>query len=350
MTQFTQRQQNILSFIGQKTEATNQEILAELQEKGDLISRETLVRELNALIKEDAVEKIGKGRGITYQKKGVHPLLVPLNVDVYLAKDVDVRAPKPILFTFDMFPKLADILTAKEVDELTRENEKYRARIKSMPPVLLQKELERITIELSWKSSKLEGNTYTLLDTEALIKENKEAAGHSKEEAVMILNHKKALDYILKNKEKFKALSLRGIEDVHRLLVDGLNIHFGLRSRAVGITGTAYRPLDNQHQIAEAVEKAASEINKMKDAWSKALAALLMIAYIQPFEDGNKRASRLLANACLLAHNACPLSFRSIDETEYKKALTIFYELNNATLMKKLFVDQWHFAVQNYFV
>ena len=210
--------------------------------------------------------------------------------------------------------------------------------------------MERVTIELSWKSSKIEGNTYTLLDTESLIKEHKEAVGHTKEEAAMILNHKKALDHILGSKNKLKALSLRAIEDVHRLLVDGLNVNFGLRSRAVGITGTAYRPLDNKHQITEAMEKAVMEINKMEDAWNKALTALLLIAYIQPFEDGNKRASRLLANACLLAHNACPLSFRSIDETEYKKALTVFYELNNATLMKKLFIEQWRFAVQNYFV
>ena len=210
--------------------------------------------------------------------------------------------------------------------------------------------MERVTIELSWKSSKIEGNTYTLLDTESLIKEHKEAVGHTKEEAAMILNHKKALDHILGSKNKLKALSLRAIEDVHRLLVDGLNVNFGLRSRAVGITGIAYRPLDNKHQITEAMEKAVMEINKWEDAWSKALAALLLIAYIQPFEDGNKRASRLLANAGLLAHDVCPLSFRSIDETEYKKALTVFYELNNAALMKKLFVEQWRFAVRNYFL
>lgn len=350
MTQFTQRQRNILDFLAQKTGATNQEILVGLQNKGEFISRETLVRELNSLVKESAVEKIGKGRGVTYQKKGAHPLLVALDVGAYLAKEVDVRAPKPISFNFEIFSKLEGIFTPHEIAELRTENEGYQMRIEKLSPALLQKELERITIELSWKSSKIEGNTYTLLDTEALIKEHTEAAGHSKEEAVMILNHKKALDYILTNKEKFKTLSLRSIEDVHRLLVEGLNVNVGLRSRAVGITGTAYRPLDNKHQIAEAVEKAVTEINKMGDAWNRALASLLFIAYIQPFEDGNKRASRLLANACLLAHGACPLSFRSIDETEYKKALTVFYELNNASLMKKLFLEQWRFAVQNYFV
>ena len=350
MTQLTPRQQNILDFIGQRGEATNQEILAELEKKGDLISRETLVRELNALAERNAIAKTGKGRGVTYSAKNAHPLLVPLDVEKYLTQEVDIRAPKPILFNFEILSRIEGTFTPAEITELNAENEVYQKRVGALSPALLSKELERVTIELSWKSSKIEGNTYTLLDTESLIKEHKEAVGHTKEEAAMILNHKKALDHILGSKNKLKALSLRAIEDVHRLLVDGLNVNFGLRSRAVGITGTAYRPLDNKHQITEAMEKAVMEINKMEDAWNKALTALLLIAYIQPFEDGNKRASRLLANACLLAHDACPLSFRSIDETEYKKALTVFYELNNATLMKKLFIEQWCFAVQNYFV
>ena len=350
MTQFTPRQQNILDFVEQKKEATNQEILAELEKKGDLISRETLVRELNALVEREALVKTGKGRGVTYSVKSAHPLLAPLDVEKYLAQEVDVRAPKPIQFNFDIFSKMEGLFLPAEIAELNTENEAYRKRVRVLSPALLAKEYERVTIELSWKSSKIEGNTYTLLDTESLIKEHREAAGHTKEEAVMILNHKKALDYILRSREKFKKLSLRDIEDVHRLLVDGLNVNFGLRSRAVGITGTAYRPMDNKHQIAEAVEKATAEINKLADAWSRGFAALLLIAYIQPFEDGNKRASRLLANACLLAHDACPLSFRSIDETEYKKGITVFYEMNNAALMKTLFLEQWRFALQNYFL
>lgn len=350
MTQFSIRQQNILDFLGQKGKTNNQEILAELQNKGERISRETLVRELNALVKKNAVGKRGKGRGVTYQKKGAHPLLLPLDVDAYLAKDVDTRAPKSIPFDFETFSKLEGVFTPYEIDDLRAENERYKKRAEKLSSTLLQKELERITIELSWKSSKIEGNTYTLLDTEMLIKEHKEAAGHTKEEAAMILSHKKALDYILKSKEKFKTLSVRAIEDVHRLLVEGLEVNHGIRGRAVGITGTVYRPLDNQHQITEAMGKAAETINALEDPWSKSLASLLLIAYIQPFEDGNKRTSRLIANACLLSHAACPISFRSIDETEYKKALTVFYELNNATLMKKLFAEQWRFAVHNYFL
>jgi Fic family protein len=91
------------------------------------------------------------------------------------------------------------------------------------------------------------------------------------------------------------------------------------------------------------------EINKQKNPFVKTLIAMLVIAYIQPFEDGNKRTSRIIGNAILIAHDACPLSFRSIDELEYKKAILLFYEQNNFSYFKELFIKQFEFAVKNYF-
>ena len=222
---------------------------------------------------------------------------------------------------------------------------------KTCPPAIIKKEFERLTVELSWKSSQIEGNTYSLIDTEILIKENKEAEGHKKEEAVMILNHKKALEYIIGNRNEFKNLTLRKIEDVHGLIIDGLSVAKGLRKKAVGITGTKYRPLDNEYQIREMMEKTVDVVNKkLDDPFSKAIFTTLMISYIQPFEDGNKRASRLLGNSILLANNACPLSYRSINEADYKKAVIIFYEQNSARFFKELFIEQFKFAVSNYFL
>ena len=166
----------------------------------------------------------------------------------------------------------------------------------------------------------------------------------------MILNHKKALDYIFGNKQKFKTVSLRDAEDIHRLLVEGLNVNFGLREKPMGITGTNYRPLDNKYQIQEALKLGLGKINAASDPWNRALMALVAISYIQPFEDGNKRTARLLANACLLADNVCPLSLRNTGETEYKKAMILFYELQNASLAKKLFLEQYDFSLANYFL
>ncbi|OGZ26377.1 MAG: hypothetical protein A3F95_02240 [Candidatus Nealsonbacteria bacterium RIFCSPLOWO2_12_FULL_39_31] len=167
----------------------------------------------------------------------------------------------------------------------------------------------------------------------------------------MILNHKKALEYIIGNRNEFKNLTLRKIEDIHGLIVDGLSVTKGLRKKAVGITGTKYRPLDNEHQIREMMEKTVEVVNKkLDDPFSKAIFTTLMISYIQPFEDGNKRASRLLGNAILLANNACPLSYRSVNEADYKKAVIIFYEQNSARFFKELFIEQFKFAVSNYFL
>jgi len=102
---------------------------------------------------------------------------------------------------------------------------------------------------------KIEGNTYSLLETEQLIKNQQEASGHSKEEAVMILNHKKALDYIGSNKNEFQNVSVSKIENIHSLIVDSLNVTKNLRKSLVGITGTNFKPLDNEYQIKEAFGK-----------------------------------------------------------------------------------------------
>lgn len=150
--------------------------------------------------------------------------------------------------------------------------------------------------------------------------------------------------------QEFEKISLRDTEDIHRLLVEGLNVNFGLREKPVGITGTNYRPLDNKYQIQEALGLGLGKINAADDPWNKALVALIAISYIQPFEDGNKRTARLLANACLFAANVCPLSLRNIGETEYKKAMILFYELQNASLAKKLFLEQYDFSLANYFL
>ncbi|MBI5755265.1 Fic family protein [Candidatus Peregrinibacteria bacterium] len=166
----------------------------------------------------------------------------------------------------------------------------------------------------------------------------------------MILNHKAALDYIRKNVEIFKTVNVSKIDNVHSLLTSNLNILCGLRNRTVGITGTKYRPLDTIFQIREMLEHMCSLINSEKNPFSKAVLIMILIAYIQPFEDGNKRTSRLMGNAVLMAYDICPLSYRSVDEVEYKKAVILFYEQNNIGYFKKLFIEQFEFAIKNYFL
>lgn len=270
MIQLNERQKAIVQYVKEAGTVANQQIISFLKEKGEVISRITLIRDLNELLALGEIRQTGKGRSTRYQHSSTHPLLSTVNVEDYLEQVNRSGTHTLIQFNHDTFDKLDGMFSEKEILKLQEKNNEYKKRIEGLSPTLLKKEFERITIELSWKSSKIEGNTYSLIDTEILIKENKEAKGHSKEEAVMILNHKRALDYIFSNKDRFKILSLREVENVHRLLTDGLGVNTGIRMRAVGITGSNYRPLDNSHQLKEVLEKTIEKINVASDPWSKA--------------------------------------------------------------------------------
>lgn len=117
----------------------------------------------------------------------------------------------------------------------------------------------------------------------------------------------------------------------------------------MGITGSTYRPLDNQHQIREVFEKTITVINQTENVFAKALIAHFMIAYIQPYTDGNKRTARMLTNALLLAYDLYPLSYRSVNDNEFKKALILFYEQESISEIKGLFIEQFKFANETYF-
>lgn len=347
-----ERQDKILSYIRKHKSANNRELLEYVSKSGEKITRLTIVRDLDKLLQLKLIQKKGEGRNVFYEEKIESPTLAYFDVERYFSVVPDERNIKHEKFNFDIFGYFRkNIFAEAELDKLEKINREYRIRIKKLSPENLKKEFERLTIELSWKSSQIEGNTYSLIDTEILIKEGKAAKGHSREEAVMILNHKKAIDYIFGKKSGFKSLNLRKIENVHSLLIKNLSTGKGIRKKPVGITGTKYNPLDNSYQIREAVEKLCRLVNGKKIIpLEKALLAILLISYIQPFEDGNKRTARLIGNAVLWANNFCPLSYRSIDEAEYKKAILLFYEQNSARYFKELFVEQFRFAVKNYFL
>ena len=342
------RQLNILEYIEDNQECSRLEI-QEYLNKSDKISKITVIRDLEVLLSNNLISKTGSARAVKYKSNNKSDIFRKFNVDKYFSKEQDERTIKYPQFNFEIFDKLQNIFTQDELSELNNINEKYKTKISKLSKVSLKKEFERLLIELSWKSSQIEGNTYSLLDTEALIKNNIEAEGHKKEEAIMILNHKKALESIFGMNDYFKTLSLKKIEELHSILTANMGVKKGLRSTPVGIIGTNYKPLDNQFQIKEAVEKLIDLINNTENPIEKAFIAVLMISYIQPFEDGNKRTGRILANAILFSNIYCPLSYRSIKETEYKKAVIIFYENNSLDYFKQIFISQFKFAVDKYF-
>ena len=235
------------------------------------------------------------------------------------------------------------------MEQLELLQEQFQKNISQLSEIEYHKEFERLAIDLSWKSSQIEGNTYSLLETERLLKEKETASGKTKEEAIMLLNHKEAIDFILENPDYLIPLSISKIEDIHILLMKELGVDKNIRKRRVGISGTNYRPLDNEFQISEALSNMCELVNSKENIFEKALLLLLLISYIQPFVDGNKRTARIVANAILINHKYCPISFRTVDSVEYKKAMLLFYEQNNISGFKEIFMDQFRFAVNTYF-
>ena len=311
----------------------------------------TLKRVIAAGIKAGDIVAEGKARATRYRLSPQAQLLMPLNLDTYFALEVDERQVHSS-YNFELINGLlaeTRLFSDKEQTHLDALQDEFRQHVNELTDNEYRKEMERLGIDLSWKSSQIEGNTYTLLETERLLRESKTAEGKTKEEAVMLLNHKDALSFVLDNPDYLKELTVSHIEDIHQLLTKDLSIDKGLRRHRVGITGTNYHPLDNEFQIREAMRDACKLINSKYNIFEKALLTLLLLSYIQPFSDGNKRTARITSNAILIANDYCPLSFRSVDSIDYKKAMLIFYEQNNLYAFKQIFMEQFEFAVKEYF-
>ncbi len=311
----------------------------------------TMKRHIAASILNGDIEVEGKSRATRYRLSAQAHLLIPLNLDTYFAQDIDKRQVQTS-FNFELIREQLPSVTLfsdEELAHLQNLHTEFRKHVSEMTDNEYRREMERLGIDLSWKSSQIEGNTYSLLETERLLRESKTADGKTKEEAVMLLNHKDALRFILDNPDYLQELTISHIEDIHQLLTKELSVDRGIRHRRVGITGTNYRPLDNEFQIREAMRDTCSLINLKSNVFEKALLTLVLLSYIQAFSDGNKRTARITSNAILIANGYCPLSFRTVDSIDYKKAMLIFYEQNNLYAFKQIFVEQFEFAVREYF-
>ncbi|MGB4943185.1 MAG: Fic family protein [Candidatus Moraniibacteriota bacterium] len=344
------REKKIIFFLLERESLPSSGIHAALVRSGDDVSVVTVKRTLSDMAARGSILVTGAGRATTYRISLPGRIFADIDVRAYCAVEPDRRFGLE-RYNFDLFTGLpTEIFSSDESRVLEEATAEYTRRTTDLPPAIAKKELERLIIELSWKSSKIEGNTYTLLDTEKLILEDQEAAGHDRKEAQMILNHKEAFTFVRENAAQFQTPTFAGIERLHAILVKDLSIGPGLRSKPVGITGSLYQPLDNVHQIREGMEAFLDALRRVESPYAKALISLLGVSYLQPFEDGNKRTARLLGNAVLLAYSCAPLSYRSVEENEYREATLVFYELNSIVPFKKIFIEQYDFAARNYAV
>ena len=314
-------------------------------------SSATLKRLIAEEVKQGHIEVLGRGPATRYRLTPQAHVTMELNIDTYFDKEIDERLVQES-FNFELINDIlphVNLFTNEELEKLAEAQTMFRKHLSEMSDLEYRKEMERLGIDLSWKSSQIEGNTYSLLETERLLKEKQTANGKTKEEAVMLLNHKDALDFILDVPDYLKDLTVARIEEIHALLIKELGVERNIRHRRVGITGTNYTPLDNEFQIREAIEDTVTLINGKTNIFEKALLALVLLSYIQAFTDGNKRTARIVSNGILIANGYCPISYRTIDSVDYKKAMLMFYEQNNIAAFKRIFIEQFLFAVRTYF-
>jgi Fic family protein len=338
----------ILDFLKQNSETSSSEIYRGVSSK---MSYASVKRLISQLIAENSVIAIGNGKATKYKISVNYQVLGNVDVSKYFEKEIDERTIKKS-FDFDLIKTTLTNITIfnnEEKQRLKSLQDRFKKNIAELSTFEYDKELERLAIDLSWKSSQIEGNTYSLLETEYLLKEQKTAFGKTKDEATMLLNHKECIDFIVENKDYLQPLTVSRIEDVHSILMKDLGIQRNIRIRKVGISGTNYTPLDNEHQIREALRDMCELINSKESTFDKAFLSLILLSYIQPFADGNKRTARIVSNALLMVDDYCPISFKTIDPIEYKKAMLIFYEQNNLHAMKEIFIGQFDFAVNTYF-
>lgn len=314
-------------------------------------SDSSMKRIIATAIKNGYIETFGRGPATKYRLTPQALVTMPLNLDTYFDKDIDEREIQEA-FNFELIKEVlpnVELFTSQEQSILNDAQKQFIKNIESMSESEYRKEMERLGVDLSWKSSQIEGNTYSLLETEKLLMGKQTASGKTKEEAIMLLNHKDALDFVLEMPDYLKVLTPHRIEDIHSILIKELGVDRNIRHRRVGITGTNYRPLDNEFQIREALEDTCNLVNGKENIFEKALLTLVLLSYIQAFTDGNKRTARITSNAILIANRYCPLSFRTVDSIDYKKAMLMFYEQNNIAAFKQIFIEQYLFAVRTYF-
>jgi len=199
---------------------------------------------------------------------------------------------------------------------------------------------QRLLIDLSYNSSRLEGNTYSRLDTQKLFEDGVSAEGKIEEETVMIMNHKEAILFLIQNASDIE-LNRYTILNLHNLLSQDLLADpsncGAIRKMEVDIGKSAYKPLSNPHQLEELMELILLKARKIEDPFEQSFFTLIQLSYLQAFEDVNKRNARLASNIPLIKNNLCPMSFTDVLRDDYSAALLMVYEKNDIVPMLDLY-------------
>lgn len=337
-----------------------------------VMSRRTLQRRVTELAQSERIIRNGRGRAVRYRIYGraeqgrdtplrvadVHGEIsyVPVSDEGQHVLD-RVRLP---LHQRDYVSYNRSFLSAYHPNETFYLSESLRADLFRIGRSHLQDRpagtyarsiLPRLLIDLSWASSRLEGNTYSLLDTQKLIEHGQAAVGKERREANMILNHKSAIEFIVKMADRIECdpatiLHLHAILS-KKLLADTANCG-RMRQMPVDISGTTYLPLDVPQQIEELFSEVLEKARAIEDPFEQSFFLMVHLPYLQPFVDVNKRVSRLAANIPLITNNLCPLSFINVPQRAYVEGLLGVYELNRVELLRDVYVWAYTMSCRRY--
>lgn len=208
----------------------------------------------------------------------------------------------------------------------------------------------RLLIDLSYHSSRLEGNTYSLVDTQKLVLEGAGAEGKLDEERIMILNHKEAIRHLVDSAPRLE-VSYNELCTLHYLLSDGLVVpaYSGkVRDHGVRVGASSYIPLESPAALDRQLRAIAAKATSIENPYEQSLFVLIHVAYLQAFTDVNKRTSRLAANIPLVKNNLVPLSFNAIGKDDYASAMIAIYELNDPRPLIRLYRTSYLRGCQEY--
>jgi len=340
---FTEVQRAILDILTEAPEAgiAASEILQQLKKHGIELSQPTLSRRLEELQKTGDIIRQGTARKTARYAR-----------DSLVAHfSVPAERRKPVNYNFNLIedyrPNIDYWLSTIQRQELRAAGGKIRA----LPPAKGSTILERLAIDLSWASSRFEGNTYSLLDTERLLIAGEAAPGHTAQETRMILNHKAALDYLREHAASFGPTP-RDIYELHSLLASGLLANDAdagrIRRGLIEISSSSYLPITPPQQLEEQLALILEKARAIEDPFEQSIFLLAFIPYLQPFIDVNKRTGRIAANIPLLKANVCPMSYRDMDKDSYTQGLLAFYELNRPQLLARAYCDAYVRGVDRY--
>ena len=343
-----------------------------LRELGDEIPRRTLQRRLADLLKSKRVTSEGQGRAIRYRlprtiNVSIHEQLqvtdqtsteayIPLSPEGEEIK-ASVRQPrqqrKPVSYQMAFLEQYHPNQTAYLPESLRAQLHGLGSSSAAQTPAgtFARNILNRLLIDLSWASSRLEGNTYSRLDTERLIEFGQAAEGKDALETQMILNHKAAIEYLVHNTEQ-TGVNPETLVALHAFLSDGLMpdpMTCGrVRTRTVEISGSVYLPAALPQRLQELLTIVMGMAAEIRDPYEQAFFLMVHVPYLQPFEDMNKRVSRLAANIPLIRHNLSPLSFIDVPQQVYVDGMLGIYELNRIELLRDVFVWAYARSCQQY--